>query len=153
MSKTIHPVFGGVAFLMTATFWVLTVGFELVGTEAQIIAVKSSIPFGLLLLIPAMAIVGGSGHCMANGRQTGLLGTKAKRMRLIAANGMFVLVPSALFLAWKAQAGALDRAFYAVQAIELAAGAINLTLLGISIRDGLVLTRRLPQRPFRARVR
>jgi ferredoxin-NADP reductase len=62
-------------------------------------------------------------------------------MPLIAANGILVLIPSALFLASKARAAEFDMAFYAVQAIELVAGAANITLLGLSMRDGLRLTR------------
>ena len=57
---------------------------------------------------------------------------------------MLVLIPSALFLAWKASAGAFDAAFYAVQAVELIAGAVNVTLLSLNMRDGLRMTRRLP---------
>ncbi len=58
-------------------------------------------------------------------------------MPLIAANGVLVLIPSALFLAYKARAGEFDMTFYAVQALELVAGAANITLLGLNIRDGL----------------
>ena len=46
-------------------------------------------------------------------------------------------MPSALFLAFKARAGELDAVFYAVQALELVAGAVNITLLGLNMRDGL----------------
>jgi len=47
------------------------------------------------------------------------------------------LIPSALFLASKAKAAEFDTGFYAVQALELAAGAANITLLGLNMRDGL----------------
>jgi hypothetical protein len=40
------------------------------------------------------------------------------------ANGILVLIPAALFLASKAQAAEFDTTFYAVQAHELAAGAV-----------------------------
>ncbi len=150
MIKAIHPVAGGIAFATIAAFWISTLGVELTGTHAQVIAVKTAIPYGLFLLIPAMMVVGGSGFRLAAGRKRGLIAIKARRMRIIAANGLLVLVPSALFLAWKAQTGALDASFYAVQAIELASGALNLILLGKSVRDGLRLTGRLRQRPVRA---
>ncbi len=74
------------------------------------------------MLIPALAAAGGSGFILAKGRRTGLIGTKIKRMPIIAANSILVLIPSALYLASKAKAGELDTAFYAVQALELAAG-------------------------------
>jgi len=59
-------------------------------------------------------------------------------MPIIAANGLVGLIPSAFFLASKARAGPFDVAFYAVQALELVAGATNLTLLGLSMRARLV---------------
>lgn len=149
MIKAIHPIAGGIAFATIAAFWISTLGVELAGTHAQVIAVKTAIPYGLLLLIPAMMVVGGSGFRLAAGRKRGLIGQKTRRMRIIAVNGLLVLMPSALFLAWKAQAGALDASFYAAQAIELGSGALNLTLLGKSMRDGLRLTGRLRQRPVR----
>jgi len=58
-------------------------------------------------------------------------------MQLIAANGILILIPSALFLAAKARAAEFDSAFYLVQALELAAGATNIALLSRNIRDGL----------------
>ncbi len=68
-------------------------------------------------------------------------------MPLIAANGVLVLIPSALFLASKARAAEFDAGFYAVQALELVAGATNITLLGLNMRDGLKMKGRLHRRP------
>ena len=146
MLKTIHPIAGAIVFATIAAFWLSTLTAELFGSDAQIVAVKTAIPWGMLLLVPAMAAVGASGFKRANGRRGGALGAKARRMPIIAANGMLVLIPSALFLASNARAGDFDTAYYAVQAIELMAGAVNLALLGMSIRDGLRLTGRLPWR-------
>ena len=64
-------------------------------------------------------------------------------MRIIAANGLLVLAPSALFLAWKAGSGEFDAAFIVVQAIELVAGSANLALMGLNIRDGLRMRKRI----------
>jgi hypothetical protein len=86
------------------------------------------------LLIPALAAAGGSGFALAKGRRPGLVAVKMKRMPLIAINGIFVLIPSALFLAFKAGVAEFDTSFYAIQALELAAGAANLTLLGLNMR-------------------
>lgn len=137
MSKIIHPIAGTVALLLIATFWLSTVLSELLASEAVVKAVKTAIPWGFLLLIPALAAAAGSGFALAKGRLAGLAGTKARRMKFIAANGILVLVPAALFLAFKAGHDAFDSAFYAVQALELAAGATNITLLGLNMRDGL----------------
>ncbi|OQW92008.1 MAG: hypothetical protein BWK78_02975, partial [Thiotrichaceae bacterium IS1] len=65
-----------------------------------------------------------------------------KRMPFIAANGMLILLPAAIMLNLWAAAGTFDTTFYVVQALELIVGPINLTLMGLSIRDGLRLTGR-----------
>ncbi|WP_313349286.1 hypothetical protein [Paracoccus sp. (in: a-proteobacteria)] len=141
MTKLIHPAAGAVAVLMITIFWLSTVLSELFGTEAAVIAVKRAIPLGFSVLIPALAVAGGSGFALAKGRRGGLIGTKIKRMPIIAANGILVLVPSALFLAYKAKHAEMDSIFYAVQVLELLAGALNITLLSLNMRDGLKLGR------------
>ena len=95
------------------------------------------------MLIPALMAAGASGFALSKGRRAGLVGAKVKRMPLIAANGILVLIPSALFLAHKAAAAEFDNTFYAVQALELAAGAANIALLGLNMRDGLKMKGRL----------
>lgn len=139
MLKIVHPVAGGIALLTIATFWLSTVISELSGSQALIASVKTTIPWGFLLLIPALAAAGGTGVLMSKGSRVGLVGTKFKRMPFIAGNGILVLIPSALFLASKASASEFDTNFYLVQALELVAGAVNITLLGLNMRDGLKL--------------
>ena len=146
MTKVIHPVAGALALLTIATFWVSTSLSELFGSTASVVAVKSVIPWGFLILIPALIATSGSGFALAKGRRGGLVGTKVKRMPIAAANGILILIPSALFLASKAKAGEFDTLFYAVQALELVAGAVNITLLGLNMRDGLKMKGRLRRR-------
>lgn len=146
MTKVIHPVAGALALLTIATFWVSTSLSELFGSAASVVAVKSAIPWGFLVLIPALIAAGGSGFALAKGRRGGLVGAKIKRMPIAAANGILILIPSALLLASKAKAGEFDTLFYTVQALELAAGAVNITLLGLSMRDGLKMKGRLRRR-------
>jgi hypothetical protein len=147
VTKIMHPVAGAIALLTIASFWLSTVFSELFGSEALIVSVKTAIPWGLLWLIPALATAGGSGFVLSRGIRAGVIGVKLKRMPFVAANGLFVLIPCALFLASKARAGELDTAFYAVQALELLAGATNLTLLGLNMRDGLRMKGRLRRAP------
>ncbi len=149
MKKLVHPVAGAIALLTIASFWFSTLISELSGSVEAVVAVKTAIPWGFLLLIPALAAAGGTGVSLAGGQAKGLAATKLRRMPVIAANGLLILVPSALFLAWKASAGEFDAAFYGVQAIELVAGAANLVLLGLNMRDGLRMTGRLRVRPRR----
>jgi hypothetical protein len=147
MIKTIHPAAGAIAILTIATFWLSTALSELLASKATVVAVKTAIPWGFLLLIPALAATAGSGFVLAKGRQAGLIGTKKKRMPIVAANGLLVLIPAALFLASKASAGQFDTSFYVVQAIELAAGPVNVALLGLNMRDGLKMKGRLRRQP------
>ncbi|MCU7914537.1 MAG: hypothetical protein KZQ65_01210 [Candidatus Thiodiazotropha sp. (ex Gloverina cf. vestifex)] len=43
----------------------------------------------------------------------------------------------------RAAVGAYDLKFYVVQGLELVAGAVNLTLMGMNVRDGLKLAGKL----------
>lgn len=147
MIKVIHPVAGALALLTIAIFWLSTALSELFASRATVVAVKTAIPWGFLLLIPALAAAGGTGLALAKGRRAGLIGAKLKRMPFVAANGLLILIPCALFLASKAGAGEFDASFYVVQALELVAGPVNITLLGLNMRDGLKLKGWLSRKP------
>jgi hypothetical protein len=142
MIKQLHPVAGIVAFLIILCFWTSTVIVELGGNEANIAAVKLAVLWGLGLLIPAIAFAGASGFKLGGKSPHPVIAAKRWRMPFIALNGLLVLVPCAIVLQQRASAGLFDQTFTAVQAVELLAGAINLTLMGLSIRDGFKLTRR-----------
>ena len=139
MTKIVHPIAGALALMTIACFWLSTAASELFASRATIVAVKTAIPWGFLILIPAFAAAGGTGLALAKGRRRGLIGAKLKRMPFVAANGLFILIPCALFLAAKARAGAFDASFDAVQALELLAGPVNIALLALNMRDGLKL--------------
>lgn len=143
MKTRIHAIAGVIGFLTIAAFWTSTLITELVGSHEAIATLKSGILWGMIILIPAMAIVGGSGMSLGQGRTDQGVLTKKKKMPFIAVNGLLVLLPAAVFLAMKAKEGAFDSTFYMVQGIELIAGAINLTLMGLNFRDGLRLTGRI----------
>ena len=144
MARIVHPLAGLLALVTIGLFWTSTVTVELLGTTPQLVAVKGAIPWGFLVLIPALIVTGGSGSWLARGRRGGLLSAKQRRMKVIAANGLLVLVPSALWLAASAAQGRFDGLFVAVQALELVAGALNITLLSLNLRDGLRMTGRWP---------
>jgi len=147
MKTKLHGLLGCIALLCIATFWTATVVSELWLDESAIATVKNAILSGMWLLIPAMAATGGSGFALGKSRTGRLVDVKALRMKVVAANGLLVLLPSAYFLARWASAGQFDSLFYAVQGLELLAGAVNITLLGLNMRDGLRLTGRwVPKR-------
>lgn len=147
MKTRIHALAGGIGFLTILTFWTSTVFSELFASYETIAAVKQLILYGMIILIPAMAIAGGSGMSMGYVRTDAPALAKKKRMPLIAANGLIILLPSAFYLASKAAVGSFDAWFYGVQALELAAGAANLTMMGLNIRDGLRMTGRIGSAP------
>lgn len=142
MLRQFHFIAGLSATLTIATFFVSTVIVELFGSHAAVATVKALIVMpGLFILVPAIAATGGSGFILAKSRQGRLVAAKKKRMPFIAANGLLVLIPCAIFLnRWAA--GVFDSTFYWVQSVELLAGAINLTLMGWNIRDGLSMSGR-----------
>lgn len=142
MIRKLHPIAGLIAFLTILVFWTSTVVVELGGDEAAIAAVKLRILWGLAVLIPAIAFAGASGLKLGGQSLHPIVAAKRWRMPFIALNGIAVLVPCAILLQQRAAAGQFDQIFTVVQAVELIAGAINLTLIGLSIRDGFRLTRR-----------
>ena len=138
----VHLVAGVLAFALICTFWTSTVLSELFGSDATIAAVKGAILWGMLALIPAMAAVGGTGFRLGGKSKAPIVAGKRRRMPVIALNGILILVPSAFFLAARAGAGQFDTTFYLVQALELLAGAVNIALMGLNVRDGFALTRK-----------
>ena len=131
MTRALHPVAGGVAILVIAIFWLSTAISELSGSDGFVVLVKTLIPWGFLLLIPALAAAGGTGFALAGGRPVGRTGGRAGG------------------LAAKARSGDFDAAFYGVQAVELVAGAFNLWLLARNAIDGRQMT--APRRRARPR--
>ena len=144
MPHRAHLAAGILAPLCIATFFLSTIVVELFGSPAAVAQLKALIVTpGLWILIPALAATGASGMLLSRSRSGRLVDAKKKRMPFIAANGLLVLVPCAIVLDRWAAAGSFDATFYAVQAIELVAGAINLSLMGMNLRDGLRLSGRL----------
>jgi hypothetical protein len=148
MKTKLHGVLGAVALVCISTFWLSTLVSEILLEQAHVVAVKNAILSGMWLLIPVMAATGGSGFALAKGRSGRLISRKSLRMRWVAANGLLVLLPSAYMLAAWANAGHFDSGFYALQGLELLAGAVNIGLLVLNMRDGMQLSGALkPRRP------
>jgi hypothetical protein len=99
--------------------------------------------YGLLILIPALALAGATGLSLARSRSGAQVAKKKKRMPVLALNGLLIMVPAAFFLRMKALSGEFDGIFYSVQLLELAIGIIQLVVLGLNFRDGLRITGRL----------
>ena len=80
-------------------------------SHETVAAVKSMVVTGLFILIPAIAIAGGSGMSLGGKRVDEKAVAKKKRMPFIAANGLLILVPAAIYLESKASIGAFDTSF------------------------------------------
>ena len=144
MMFIIHRFAASVSILCIALFFSATIFVELLGTAESIAIVKSLIVWpGLFILVPAIALTGGSGFALAQSRNGKLVEQKKKRMPFVGVNGIFVLVPCAIFLDRWASSGSFDTYFYIVQCVELLAGAINLVLMGMNMKDGLRMNGRL----------
>ncbi len=123
-------------------FWLSTLISELFLSEAAISTVKTAVLYGMAVLIPAFATAGATGAALGRGMKLPQVKAKMRRMKLVAFNGIAILLPSAIFRATQAQAGAFDGIFYGIQLLELCGGALNITLLSLNIRDGIALSRR-----------
>lgn len=145
MNKSLlHAIFGFNALCIISTFWLSTFISELFLGQNAIAIVKHLIAnYGLIVLVIVMAGLGISGNLLGKKRKGKLIDAKKKRMPIIAFNGIFIMVPSALYLNYKASHGEFDSLFYAVQIVELLVGLIQISLLGLSFRDGLKLSGRL----------
>lgn len=102
---------------------------------------------GLFLLVPSLMTLGITGHRLADGRQSRFIIKKQQRMRLVMLNGLLILLPLALLLRSLAIHHSFTPWFYRLQALELLAGASNMMLIGMNIRDGIRLSKcQKPQR-------
>ena len=140
MRNKLHPIAGAIGFVTILSFWLSTVTSELFASAAVVAIVKETIPWGFLIVVPALAIAGAFGFRLAGASSDPRIVRKRRRMPFIAANGLLILMPAAFYLATLASRGEFGMLFYSVQAIELIAGAVNLTLMALNIRDGFSLT-------------
>lgn len=139
MIRRLHPLAGGIGLLTILMFWTSTVAAEAFGDGARVAQVKTAILWGMIVLIPAMVLVGATGFRLGGRSREPRILAKKRRMPVLALNGLCVLVPCAIFLQARAVAGVFDTAFMAVQGLELAAGALNMTLMTLSMRDGFAV--------------
>ena len=146
MSRTtfvaLHGAAGAAALLTISTFWVSALTAELVLSSAGVVAVRTAILYALPVLVIAMIATGASGTRLAGRSKAPVIVTKRRRTMLAAGNGLLVLVPSAVFLGVRAQAGLFGAPFAIVQVVELAAGAVNIVLLTLNMKAGVAMRAR-----------
>jgi len=144
MKSKIHLIGAILSTLCIGSFFTSSILSELFGSPEFIATVKHLIVLpGLLILVPAIAITGFTGVILSKDRKGLLVANKKKRMAFIGANGILILIPAAIFLNQLAASGSFGMKFYVVQGLELVAGASNLFLMGMNIRDGLKMKGKL----------
>jgi hypothetical protein len=87
-------------------------------------------------------VAGLTGRSLAGRSRAPVVRRKQRRLQIVAAAGLLVLIPCAVilnFLAGSAHAGVLPGA---LEITEIVAGGVNLALLALNFRDGRGLTRR-----------
>ena len=105
MPRIIHPLAGIIALLTIVTFWLSTAISELFLSEVAVVTVKTAIPWGFLLLVPALATVGGSGFFLAHGQRQGLVGAALVRGSVILRTSVFDVGSMLLFVGRERNAG------------------------------------------------
>ena len=147
MIQIFHRTGALIATLSIFAFLIATLNAEFFGTLQDIQQVKAAILLpGLIILIPAMVMTGASGFVLAKSRGGPLVAAKKNRMRYIGIIGLTVLIPCAFLLNHWASLSMFGPAFYAVQMIELIAGAVNVILATLNIWDGFRLSGRFHKR-------
>jgi hypothetical protein len=142
MKPRVHALCGISALILIALFFLSSVLVEVFGDHHEVAQVKTAIVFALCALVPAMAATGATGVRISRERaKAPLIRRKQRRMAVIAAIGLLVLVPSAFILHTLASDGNFGTAFALVEALELVGGAVNVTLMSLNVRDGRTLTR------------
>lgn len=140
MKRQIHLIGAILSTLCIGLFFTSSILVELFGSQDSVSIVKRLIVSpGLFILVPSIAITGATGFRLSKNRKGVLVGHKKIRMPFIGANGILILIPAAIFLDQLAAAGSFGIQFYIVQGIELLAGATNLTLMVMNMRDGFRL--------------
>ena len=134
-----HATAATLGLVFIATFFISTVIAEIGGDRAMIVRVKTGIFYTVFALVPIMATAGLLGRRLAGTSQEPIIKRKMRRMQLVTMNAVVVLIPCVVVLYWLASHGRFGWQFFAVQAVELLAGAVNVVLPGLNLRDGLRL--------------
>jgi CDGSH-type Zn-finger protein len=143
MKKTFHAIAGVIGFICVTIFVASTIFSYLSGDIGSIAATKANIFKWMFLLILALLLAGGTGVSLLGKRTEILATTKQKRGPISFMTSLLVLLPCTYFLSRWAATGTLDTWYYVVQAIELLASALVITMIGLNIRDGMALTGRI----------
>jgi hypothetical protein len=126
------------ALVLIVVFGVSAAVSEAGGDASEVRVVRLAIVWALPALVGCLVTAGLTGRKLAGRSRAAVVRRKQRRVQIVAAAGVLVLVPSAIILAVASPSGG---GTVALEVVELVAGAVNLTLLGLNFRDGRALTR------------
>ncbi|MEL6347681.1 MAG: hypothetical protein AAFV53_31535 [Myxococcota bacterium] len=136
---------------LIAVFWTLSLGAEWLGDLDTLRTVKAAIAYTMPLLVVALAAAALSGHRWSGHRWSGhrwsggvrhpTILAKKRAASVMAAIGLGILAPCAIVLHLLAQKP-LTSTFWALQMVELCAGAVNFSIAVWLARAGASLSRR-----------
>jgi hypothetical protein len=152
MVKRVHWLAGLFALVLIVLFFASTITVEAIGDHNAVAAVKALILIGVCVLVPSMAATGVTGRLRARNRRGPVVRGKLRRTAVIAAIGLLVLVPCAVVLQRLSAAGDFGGTFRIVQAIELLGGAVNIVLMSLNVRAGMIMTGRIRRRSARTTI-
>ena len=134
--------------MLITLFLAASVMVEIFGDMHAVGLIKTAILVALPVLVAAMAVVVGTGRSLSKARHrlsrarrpAPLIRRKERRAAAAAEIGFLVLVPSAVTLQVLAAARDFGALFILVEAIELIASSVLVTLLVLNVRDGRLLS-------------
>ncbi len=143
----VHLTAAAGAVTLITTFLVSSAVTELAGNAADVHSLRRWIVFALPLLVGCQAAAALTGRRLARKSRAAVIRRKQRRMQVVAALGIVVLVPCALILDALTAGPSAGAVVSGLVLTEMLAGVINLTLLLLNVRDGRSLSR--PRTPAR----
>ncbi len=143
----IHLTAAAGAVTLITTFLISSAVTELAGNAADVHSLRQRIVYGLPLLIGCLAAAALTGRRLARKSRAAVIRRKQRRMQVVAALGIVVLVPCALILDALTAGASAGAVVTGLVITEMLVGALNLTLLLLNVRDGRRLSR--PRTPAR----
>ncbi len=136
---SIHVVATAFAILVISTFFISSLIAELDGAIDVIRTVKQGIFYALPILILTMPTLAITGNKLAGNSKNPKVTEKKRRMKFVLFNGM-ILISLAVFLYYQSHFKMINNVFLIAQIMEFIFGLGNLTLIGLNVRAGLMLS-------------
>jgi hypothetical protein len=130
------------ALAVITAFLAASAAIEPFGDAGELRDLRQGILVALPVLIACLATAALTGRRLAGRSRAVVVRRKQRRMQVVAAAGLLVLIPCAVALDVLAAGTASGGLVAALEVTEFLAGGLNLTLLALNFRDGRAMTRR-----------